>query len=216
MRAVPLRRVRTRLLAIGHERELRPSSPRIQCGRAPILPACRMRTLCACGSRVAGAPSGRAVTNALRSPMRPAPDGGVGAVSRSSERHAPLRSRVATTSLTARTSCSARPAPFNNARRAGHGSSPSVSARSSRGSPGSARHEHGQNGASGRGVGRRSRGRSRSRRALARARALRWHLFHIAARLRGAQDACPDARRWARELLLELPGERRLPREGAV
>jgi hypothetical protein len=33
------------------------------------------------------------------------------------------------------------------------------------------------------------------------ARALRWHLFHIAARLRGAQDACPDARRWARTLL---------------
>ena len=33
------------------------------------------------------------------------------------------------------------------------------------------------------------------------ARALRWHLFHIAVRLRGAQDACPDARRWARTLL---------------
>jgi hypothetical protein len=33
------------------------------------------------------------------------------------------------------------------------------------------------------------------------ARALRWHLFHLAARLRGAQDACPDARRWARTLL---------------
>ena len=48
------------------------------------------------------------------------------------------------------------------------------------------------------------------------ARALRWHLFHIATRLRGAEAACPDARRWARELLLELPGERRLPREGAV
>ncbi len=48
------------------------------------------------------------------------------------------------------------------------------------------------------------------------ARALRWHLFHIAARLRGAQDACPDARRWAHELLVELPGERPLPREGAV
>ncbi len=37
------------------------------------------------------------------------------------------------------------------------------------------------------------------------ARALRWHLFHLSARLRGAQDACPDARRWARELLRE-PG----------
>jgi hypothetical protein len=33
------------------------------------------------------------------------------------------------------------------------------------------------------------------------ARALRWHLFHIAARLRCAQDACPDARRWAGTLL---------------
>jgi hypothetical protein len=33
------------------------------------------------------------------------------------------------------------------------------------------------------------------------ARALRWHLFHVAARLRGAQDACPDARRWASKLL---------------
>jgi hypothetical protein len=33
------------------------------------------------------------------------------------------------------------------------------------------------------------------------ARALRWHLFHIAARIRGAQDACPDARRWARTFL---------------
>jgi hypothetical protein len=35
------------------------------------------------------------------------------------------------------------------------------------------------------------------------ARALRWHLFHLAARLRGAQDACPETRRWARELLQE-------------
>jgi hypothetical protein len=33
------------------------------------------------------------------------------------------------------------------------------------------------------------------------ARALRWHLFHVVARLRGAQDACPDARRWAHTLL---------------
>jgi hypothetical protein len=33
------------------------------------------------------------------------------------------------------------------------------------------------------------------------ARALRWHLFHLAARLRGAQDACPDARRWATQLV---------------
>jgi hypothetical protein len=33
------------------------------------------------------------------------------------------------------------------------------------------------------------------------ARALRWHLFHIASRIRGAQDACPDARRWAIALL---------------
>src|SRR4051794_32096512 len=33
------------------------------------------------------------------------------------------------------------------------------------------------------------------------ARALRWHLFHLAARLRGAEDSCPDARRSARALL---------------
>ena len=33
------------------------------------------------------------------------------------------------------------------------------------------------------------------------ARALRWHLFHLSTRLRGAEDACPDARRWARKLL---------------
>jgi hypothetical protein len=48
------------------------------------------------------------------------------------------------------------------------------------------------------------------------ARALRWHLFHLAARLRGAEAACPEARRWARELLVELPGERPLTGEGAV
>lgn len=39
------------------------------------------------------------------------------------------------------------------------------------------------------------------------ARALRWHLFHLANRIRGAQDACPDTRRWARELLLQLPAD---------
>jgi hypothetical protein len=33
------------------------------------------------------------------------------------------------------------------------------------------------------------------------ARALRWHLFHLSARLRSAQDACPDASRWASDLL---------------
>jgi hypothetical protein len=33
------------------------------------------------------------------------------------------------------------------------------------------------------------------------ARALRWHLHHLATRIRGAQEACPDGRRWARELL---------------
>jgi hypothetical protein len=37
-----------------------------------------------------------------------------------------------------------------------------------------------------------------------RARALRWQLSHLAARLRGAQSACPQARRRARELLGEL------------
>jgi hypothetical protein len=35
------------------------------------------------------------------------------------------------------------------------------------------------------------------------ARALRWHLFHLAARLRGAENACPDARRWARLVLAQ-------------
>lgn len=35
------------------------------------------------------------------------------------------------------------------------------------------------------------------------ARALRWHLFHVAARLRGAEGAFPEARRWARELLAQ-------------
>jgi hypothetical protein len=35
------------------------------------------------------------------------------------------------------------------------------------------------------------------------ARALRWQLFHLAARLRGAEDACLDARRSARELLAQ-------------
>jgi hypothetical protein len=43
------------------------------------------------------------------------------------------------------------------------------------------------------------------------ARALRWHLFHVAARLRGAQDAFPDARRLARDLLVELPRESLAP-----
>jgi hypothetical protein len=33
------------------------------------------------------------------------------------------------------------------------------------------------------------------------ARALRWHLFHLASRLRGAQEACPETRRWAREVV---------------
>lgn len=37
------------------------------------------------------------------------------------------------------------------------------------------------------------------------ARAARWHLFHLATRIRGAQEACPDARRWARELLTDQP-----------
>jgi hypothetical protein len=35
------------------------------------------------------------------------------------------------------------------------------------------------------------------------ARALRWHLFHVAARLRGAEGALPETRRWARELLAQ-------------
>ena len=49
------------------------------------------------------------------------------------------------------------------------------------------------------------------------ARALRWHLFHLAARLRGAQDACPDARRWARTAArTRTPASGHLPREGSV
>ena len=39
------------------------------------------------------------------------------------------------------------------------------------------------------------------------ARALRWHLFHLATRLRGAEGACPDARRWARKLLDGASGD---------
>jgi hypothetical protein len=35
------------------------------------------------------------------------------------------------------------------------------------------------------------------------ARALRWHLFHLSARLRSARDGCPATRDWARELLDE-------------
>jgi hypothetical protein len=35
------------------------------------------------------------------------------------------------------------------------------------------------------------------------ARALQWHLFHVSTRLRGAGEACPDTRRWARALLAE-------------
>jgi hypothetical protein len=47
-------------------------------------------------------------------------------------------------------------------------------------------------------------GPSMDREALSpEARALRWHLFHLSARLRSASDACPDTRRWARELLRE-------------
>jgi hypothetical protein len=39
------------------------------------------------------------------------------------------------------------------------------------------------------------------------ARALRWHLFHLATRLRGAQDTLPDARRWAQQLLQQSPDD---------
>ena len=39
------------------------------------------------------------------------------------------------------------------------------------------------------------------------ARALRWHLFHLASRLRGAQEACPSTRRWAREMVSEPRSE---------
>jgi hypothetical protein len=38
------------------------------------------------------------------------------------------------------------------------------------------------------------------------ARALRWHLFHLATRLRSAQDACPETRGWARRLLHDVRG----------
>jgi len=37
-----------------------------------------------------------------------------------------------------------------------------------------------------------------------RARALRWHLAHLAARLLGARDVGPEARRWARDFLDEI------------
>lgn len=36
-------------------------------------------------------------------------------------------------------------------------------------------------------------------------RALEWHLCHLAARIRSAQEACPETRRWARELAQESP-----------
>jgi hypothetical protein len=39
------------------------------------------------------------------------------------------------------------------------------------------------------------------------ARALQWHLCHVSTRLRGAGDACPDTRRWARALLADPPGD---------
>jgi hypothetical protein len=42
----------------------------------------------------------------------------------------------------------------------------------------------------------------------AEARALRWHLFHLATRVRSAQDACPDTRRWAHKLLDDAPTSR--------
>ncbi len=48
------------------------------------------------------------------------------------------------------------------------------------------------------------------------ARALRWHLFHIASRLRGAHDAFPEARRWARALLVGPPEEEPLPEAVAL
>lgn len=32
-------------------------------------------------------------------------------------------------------------------------------------------------------------------------RALRWHLFHLASRLKGTQESCVEPRRWARTLL---------------
>lgn len=48
------------------------------------------------------------------------------------------------------------------------------------------------------------------------ARALRWHLFHLANRLRGAQDACPDARQWARGLLRKLPPDANHARRGVA
>jgi hypothetical protein len=46
------------------------------------------------------------------------------------------------------------------------------------------------------------------------ARALRWHLFHLANRLRGAQDACPDTRQWARGLLRKLAPDANHARRG--
>jgi hypothetical protein len=43
------------------------------------------------------------------------------------------------------------------------------------------------------------------------ARALRWHLSHLATRLRGAESACPDTRHWARRWLPEQAEEHRVP-----
>jgi hypothetical protein len=39
------------------------------------------------------------------------------------------------------------------------------------------------------------------------AEALRWHLCHVSALLRGAGDACPATRRWARALLADPTGD---------
>ena len=114
----------------------------------------------------------------------------------------PYRFRVVTTSRTARTSCSARPARFNNVRRAATRSRPFrqrslISRKLWIGSPPawSRRRKRSRNGTGTTDV-------DLDRDTLSpEARALRWHLFHVAARFRGAQDACPDARRWARTLL---------------
>jgi len=45
----------------------------------------------------------------------------------------------------------------------------------------------------------------------AESRALRWHMHHFAARLLGARDACPEARRWARELTRPEPAVEAAP-----
>ena len=88
---------------------LRPSSSGLQCGRAPIPPPWRLPSALSDGRGPSANRSRRCAAMGLTGWRRSRLDDG--------ERHASYRFRVVTTSPTARTSCSARPARFNNARR---------------------------------------------------------------------------------------------------